>query len=239
MSASVLAGRRIVVTRAVQQGQPLVDEIHSHGGVAVVLPLIEIQDAEDGGEGLRRCLEALTEIDWLVVLSPNGAVRVVDLVDPAICRLAVIASGTAAVFEDAGWTVDLIPEITSSEGLLAAFRRTQVRGRVVIAQAAGGRRVLADGLAADGIDVESVVAYRNLVASIDTAAAEAAREADTVVFASPSAVRRYVDAVGLVPKRSVCIGTVTAAEAKEAGFEVTVSSEPTTASLLVALGQYR
>lgn len=235
MNNPVLAGRRIVVTRAVAQGQPLVDAIRLHGGEVVVLPLIEIRDAEDGGAELRDCLRALTKDDWLVVLSPNGASRVVSLLGPDSCRLAVIASGTGSVFVDAGWTIDLMPETASSEGLLEDFGSVEVRGRVLIAQAEGGRTVLADGLRARGVDVEVAVAYRNVVPTIDEHVVDAARKADSVVFASPSAVRRYADVVGVIPANAVCIGTVTAAEAAQAGFEVSTAASPTTDAQLAAL----
>lgn len=235
MNESLFAHRRIVVTRAVAQGQPLVDQIERLGGESVVLPLIEIRDAEDDGDALRRVVCSLESDDWLVVLSPNGSTRVVPLLAPGTCKLAVIASGTGSAFVEAGWTIDLMPETASSEGLLEVFGSVELHGRVVIAQAEGGRQVLADGLRSRGVDVDTVVAYRNMVPTIDERAVDAARGADTVVFASPSAVRRYVDAVGVLPRSAVCIGSVTAAEATQAGFEVSIASAPTTDAQLAAL----
>jgi uroporphyrinogen-III synthase len=230
-----LAGRHVVVTRAVAQAQPLIDAIEALGGVAIALPLLEIRDATDGGAALRHELAALRSEDWLVVLSPNGAERILDHLVPNSCRLAVLASGTASVFEAKGWVVDLTAELASSEGLLDAFWGVEVEGRVVIAQAEHGRPFLSDGLRREGVEVRVVQAYRNLAPKVDSSAVDAARDADTVVFASPSAVARYIDTVGVKPSGAVCIGAVTADAAIAAGFEVVAAATPTIEALLAAL----
>ncbi len=235
MNAPGLVGRRIVITRARQQAEALARAVAEQGGEVISLPLLEIRDASDGGAELRAGLESLSANDWLVVLSPNGARRVAGLIEPGSCKLAVVAAGTAAVLEDAGWTVDLLPTIGSADGLLESFADQTIDGVVLIAQAEGGRRNLADGLQTRGVDVRTVVAYRNVAARVDDAAVQRARGADTVVFTSPSAVERYVDAVGVVPCEAVCIGSVTATSARDSGFSVTVAAAPTTESLLAAL----
>jgi uroporphyrinogen-III synthase len=235
VTIGALAGRRVVVTRAVAQAQPLIDSIEELGGVAIALPLLEIRDAADGGAALRHELAVLRGEDWLVVLSPNGAQRIVDHLAPNSCRLAVLASGTASVFEAKGWVVDLTAELASSEGLLDAFSGVEVEGRVVIAQAEHGRPLLSDGLRREGVEVRVVQAYRNLSPNVDSSAVDAARDADTVVFASPSAVARYVDTVGVKPSGAVCIGAVTADAARAAGFEVVAAATPTLDALTSAL----
>lgn len=235
MTGETLADRRIVVTRASPQARPLRDAIADLGGEVISLPLLEIQDAADGGTALLANLGSLTTKDWLVALSPNGARRIIEHIEPNACRLAVVASGTAAVFEQAGWTVDLLPEIPSSQGLLDAFDDLVVDGRVLVAQAEGGRRNLVEGLRERGVAADSVIAYRNIAPVVDDDALQAARAGDTVVFASPSAVVRYVELVGTTPIDSVCIGSVTAASARGAGFRVTVASAPTTEALITAL----
>ncbi len=227
-----LAGRQIVVTRATPQAAPLIAAIAERGGEAISLPLLEILDAEDGGLALRDALAELTAGDWLVVLSPNGARRVVEhaeaaLLTPGACSIAVIASGTGAVLEAAGWTVHLRPDAASSEGLLSAFDTISITGRVLIAQAEVGRTVLADGLRERGVDVSTVAAYRNVMPELEPATVEDALRADTVVFASPSAVDRYTEHVGTTPTRALCIGGVTAARALTLGYEVSIAPEPT------------
>ena len=150
-------------------------------------------------------------------------------------NLAVIASGTEKVFADVGLTADLIAEIASSVGLLASFEHVELDGRVLIAQAKNGRTELLEGLTARGIDVESIAAYQNVMPELDPEAIESAREADVVVFASPSAVERYVGHVGVTPTAAVCIGDVTAETARKLAFSVTTATAPTVDAILAAL----
>jgi len=227
-----LEGRRIVVTRSVAQSASLIEAIETAGGDVVPLPLLEIRDAADGGQALRVALSSLSSGDWLAVLSPNGAARVVKEIPANVCKLATIGSGTASAFRDAGWAVDLVPDIASSEGLVLAFDEQVSPARVIIAQAEGGRTVLADGLRDRGFDVDVVIAYRNQVPLVDPKAVEESRTADTVVFASPSAVSRYLDVVGTTPIDALCIGSVTERAARAAGFNVTVAAEPTVEAIL-------
>lgn len=235
-----LGGRRIIVTRAAPQAASLISAIRELDGQAIELPLLDIVEPEDGGAALRDALAELHEGDWLVVLSPNGARRVVAhaeaaLLTPGACAIAVIASGTGGILEAAGWTVHLRPDSASSEGLLSAFGTITILGRVLIAQAESGRTVLAEGLRERGIDVQTVTAYRNVMPALDPNVVEAADTADTVVFASPSAVERYVEHVGTKPAEAVCIGGVTAATALAAGFEITIAPEPTVDAIISLL----
>jgi len=237
---SNLADRQIVVTRSVAQAETLSSAIRARGGHVVGLPLIEIQDPADGGSALRDGLADLSEGDWLVVLSPNGARRVVEhadsaLMSPSACAIAVIASGTGAVLEAEGWTVHLRPDVASSEGMLSALNMLTISGKVLIAQAEEGRTVLADGLRERGVAVETVAAYRNVLPELDAEVTEAARNADTVVFASPSAVSRYIEHVGMSPNRALCIGGITAARALAAGFDVSIAAEPTVEAIVKLL----
>ena len=227
-----------MVTRAKPQAEGLTKQIERCGGVAIGLPLLEIIDAEDGGVALLDAVGRLEADDWLVLLSPNGARRVVTAAThPKRSQLAVIATGTAAVFEHAGWSVDLVPEVASSVGLLEAFGEVEINGRVVIAQAENGRAELAEGLRAQGVEVEVVIAYRNVMPPLDGDVAMAAADSDVVVFASPSAVERYIQSVGSIPSAAVCIGAVTAAAATEAGFEVVMCGAPTVDEIIEALEQ--
>lgn len=231
---AAIQGRQIVVTRAVRQAAPLIEAIDAAGGEPVALPLLEIVGPADGGASVREALADSSADDWLVVLSPNG-VRYLpgDLEFPG--RIAAIASGTRAALEDRGLEVDLMAEVPSSMGLLNAFGDVTVDGRVIIAQAEGGRTELADGLRERGEAVTVVHSYRNSMPPLDAQTVAAATSAALVVFASPSAVERYVAHVGYRPNRAVAIGAVTAAEASAAGFRVTTAVAPTTEAIMDAV----
>lgn len=233
MTERPLDGVRVVVTRAVPQAQPLTAAIKEVGGTPVALPLLKLVDAEDGGEALRAAVSEGTAYDWLVVLSPNGAVRLPE--GPFPGKVAAIAAGTAKALDEKGYAVDLIPTTASSLGVLEAFANVNFEGRVIIAQAEVGRPELADGLRERRVEVDVVAAYRNVMPEVADEVAAEARDADVVVFASPSAVTRYAEHVGSSPKRAVCIGTVTAAQAEAAGFSVVVAKAPTTEAIMATL----
>ncbi len=231
-----LDGRQVVVTRAVPQAAPLIEALAACGAVPLSLPLLEIVDAVDDGAALQDALLLLGDSDWLVVLSPNGAKRVLRLDLPDVRpKLAVIASGTGTEFSAFGWPADLVPDVASSVGLLDAFAKVDIAGRVLIAQAEAGRTELATGLMSRGIEVDVVAAYRNVMPALDEPTVDAARRADVVVFASPSAVERYVTKVGKAPTAAVCIGAVTAETAVAAGFVVTTAQAPTVEAIVTAV----
>lgn len=222
-----LSGRRIVVTRAVDQAGDLAERLVAHGAEVILLPTIAVVDAEDGGAALRAAQAAIDEASWWVVTSPNGARRVADaLVGRPAGRPWVAAVGTATATA-LGRPVDLVPADQIAEGLVEEFPVGS--GVVVLAQAAEARSVLADGLAAKGWTVRTVTAYRTVVGPVWLrddprwqAAREAARTADAVVFTSGSTARGWARLVDLpLPAATVAIGPAAAAVARQESLKIT------------------
>lgn len=221
-AAAVLRGRRVAITRA-EPGE-LGARLAALGATVVHVPLIATTAPEDGGVALAAALARLSQFDWLVVTSANGA-RAVGAAarDVPAVRLAAVGPSTAAALgELAGRPVDLVPAAARAEGLLEEFPARPVL--VLLAQADQARPVLADGLAAVGHDVEVVVAYRTVERPPTDAETAQLAAADAVVLASGSAARAYaaaVDPTGAAGRPVVvCIGPVTAEAARAAGVEV-------------------
>lgn len=232
-----LAGRRVVVTRATEQAGDLVERLQILGAEPIEVPLIAVVDASDGGAALRAALE--TPPDWIVVTSANGAARVLDAM-PEPCRessrFAVVGPMTASVLERAGVQPALIPTRFVAESLVEVFPIGS--GRVVVAQAAGPRSVVADGVAAKGWQVDVVEAYRTIPVTPRPEALAAAKASDAILFTSASTVRSFLTAAGAdaVPPVVVCIGPITAAAATDAGIAVTaVPDEHTIPAMVAAL----
>lgn len=237
-----LSGRRVVVTRAEDQAGSFADRLRVLGAEPVMAPLIAIVAPSDGGESLTRALGRTRDYDWLVLTSPNGVERVLDALAGDVAalgatRVAVVGPGTAARLEAHGRRPDLVPERAVAEGLLDAFDAT-VDGpaSILLAQAAGARAVLVDGLRARGHRVDTVEAYRTEATPLTDEAAHAIVAADAITFTSASTVRSYVAAGGLdwVPPVVACIGPITAATARELGLEVTFHADPHTLDGLIA-----
>ena len=234
-----LAGRRVVITRAAEQAGRLRRLLEEAGATVVELPTIAVADPVDGGEALR---DAMREPwDWVVVTSPNGARRAVAAAGGRASALAlawaVVGPGTAAALAEVGVTAALVPARFVAEGLLEVFPAPPPDrpGRVLLAQAAAARPVLAEGLLELGWHVTTVVAYRTVPVSPPADLLAAARDADAVAFTSVSTVEGFIGALGPDGRLPVVvtIGPVTAAAARDRGLEVAAVADPHTLEGLV------
>jgi len=115
-------------------------------------------------------------------------------------RVAAIGPATA----EAWGSVDLVPAVSTQEGLLAELPRPA--GRVLFAGAEGARPLLAEALGAD-----VAVLYRTRPVRVEV-------DGDLAVVASPSAARALAAANPSVPV--VSIGPETTAAAVAAGLRV-------------------
>ena len=223
-----LAGRRIVVTRSRAQASQLSARLRDLGAEPLEVPAIRITEPADGGAALRAAVVAIATYDWLILTSPNGVERTLELVADvrslAGTRIAAIGPGTAAALRAHRIEADLVPERFVAEALLGAF--PDGPGRVVLARAAVARDVLPDGLRAKGWDVDVVEAYRTLGAELPAHVLDRAAGADAITFTSSSTVERFVAQAGRdrVPPVVACIGPVTAATAREHGLRVDIEA---------------
>ncbi|MCP4435353.1 MAG: uroporphyrinogen-III C-methyltransferase [Actinomycetia bacterium] len=229
-----LFGRSVVVTRAKAQAGGLADLLSRRGADVIVAPTIEVVDADDGGASLRAAIDGIATANWVVVTSPNGAERLADSLrdarDLAGVSVAAIGPGTASALAEHRLVADLVPGRHVAESLLEEFPDPPAGGgRVVILRAQEGRDVLPDGLAERGWTVELVPAYRTVPAVPADSLRERIEAADAVLFASSSAVRNWVAAMGgTCPPVVGAIGPITAQTASDAGMPVGVQPEQST-----------
>jgi uroporphyrinogen-III synthase/ribosomal protein S18 acetylase RimI-like enzyme len=236
-----LAGVRVVVTRPRTQAASLVGALEDLGAVAVPVPVIEITDPPDGGAALRAGLQGLENGDWIVVTSPNGAARVAAALRGCLLErgvsVAAIGPGTKRQAETLGLRVDLVPSSSIAEGLLDYLPGPRAGGgTMLLARAESARSVLPDGLRARGWTVKDVAAYRTVGLPVAASDVTACRHADVVAFTSASTVSHLVAGVGAsnLPPIVACIGTATAARARELGLRVDVSAAEHTIPGLVS-----
>lgn len=190
---------KIVVTRPRDQAGPLVERLEALGHDVVSCPLIEIVPTGEGPvdtEGY----------DWVVLTSPNGAEAFARRRRGPLPKVAAIGPGTTETLRAHGLEPDLVPRVSTQEGLLAEFPRPP--GRVLVAAARGARRKLIDELGAD---------FAPLYDTVLVQPAEAP-SGDLVVLASASAARSFA-ALG-VRIRAVSIGPQTTRAAEQHGLEV-------------------
>ena len=241
MSRSPLAGRTILVTRPAGRAARLVNLLDQKGARAIVAPAIELRPARSAA--LTAALKdlAVGRFAWIVLTSPATVAMLADRLDgpPDVhAKVAAIGDGTAEAFERwAGRKPDRVARTFTTEGLARAFPKGS--GRVLCARADIAPEGLEDTLAAKGWTPTRVDAYRTVFPkSLPAEAREAlaAGEVDAVTFTSASTVRGFTAALGKVrgTPKVVCIGPVTAREARVHGYKVHAVADPHTTDGLVA-----
>jgi uroporphyrinogen-III synthase len=185
---------RILLTRPEGRNDELADRLRSLGHDVVCVPLIAVEPLGDDPVELE-------DYDWLIVTSVTGAREVRRRARGRPKRTAAIGRATA----DALGGADLVPRVSTQEGLLAELPRPA--GRVLFAGAEAARRLLVDELDADFLPLYRTRELRS-----------ALPEAELVVLASPSAARAFASAGGDAP--AVSIGPETTAAAESTGIRV-------------------
>ncbi len=232
-----LAGRRVVVTRPVEQAASLAELVREQGAEPVVVPLIEVVDVPAGMAELAAF--DLRTFDWVVITSPNVAERVERLHPAALGeirpRIAAVGTATAAALT----RCDLVPETQRAVGLLAAMPAAPAdrSGSVLVVQSADAAPTLADGLTAAGWRVSVCQPVRAVPATLSAGQQLAALAADAVLFASGSAARAWVSVLGTTtPPIVVAMGPQTGADVEAAGLKVSlVATDHSLAGLVTAL----
>ena len=186
---------RVLVTRPHGQADELLRRLAELGHDPVHCPLIAVEPLGDGPVNV-------SAYDWVIVTSANGARELRRRAAGPLPLVAAIGRATAEAMGGA----DLVPRVSTQEGLLAELPRPA--GRVLFAAAEGARRLIVDELAAD-----FVALYRTRPVLPD-----APPEADLAVLASPSQARAFAALGTAIP--AVTIGPETTRAAHDAGLAV-------------------
>jgi uroporphyrinogen-III synthase len=224
-----LVGRKVVVTRSLEQSSELTRALKAAGAQVIAVPTIAIVEPLDGGAELRACVARFKTYKWIVVTSANAARRLVELAPAKWPKIAVVGKRTASALPVA---VDLVPARSDGAGLVEAFPKGT--GRVLVPQGDRASSVVVDGLRAKGWTVDTVVAYRTVSITVTPKVASRVAAADAITFTSPSTLDAFVGRP--LPSVVVVIGQATAAAARKKGFAVSaVAARPTPAAIVSAL----
>ena len=186
---------KVLLTRPAGRNERLAEALRELGHEVFVEPLIAVQPLGDEPVDL-------DGYDWLIVTSVTGAQELRRRGRGQAERVAAIGRATA----DALGGADLIPEVSTQEGLLAELPRPA--GRVLYAGAESARRVLIDELEADFVPL-----YRTRQLRPATTP-----DADVVILASPSAAKALAELGRKLP--AVTIGPETTKAAEEHSIRV-------------------
>jgi uroporphyrinogen-III synthase len=251
-AAKTLAGKRVVVTRAAEQSQPLIAALREQGAVPVVLPLVAFAPPNDLAP-LDESIRNAGAYDWVFLTSQN-ALRalqersaVLELQLPRVLsgvRIAAVGPVTAEAARSAGLEIAYVAK--KHQGVaLAEELAAQVKGkRVLLPRSDRANRDLVDTLNRLGARVSEVVAYKTVASSeqeMQRHEAVLRDGADAVLFFSPSAVHHLFDLLGSVrflgfshDAAFAAIGPVTEKALREAGVTRIVAARDTTVDATVA-----
>ncbi len=250
MSALPLAGRRVLVTRALQQAGRLSEGLRALGAEPVEVPVLEIV-APESYAPLDEALQHLDRYDWLILTSSNtlqavGARCALFGVNPANAeglKVAAVGSATAEAARHDGFEVTVVPESYVAESLVESLRDQVAGKRILLARAAMARDVIPDALRTAGAQVDVIEAYRN---AMPKGAPEQLRQAvlgglDAATFTSSSSVTHLAEAARVAgiawPSASVpaiSIGPITSQTLRELGCEPAVEANPSDIPGLIA-----
>ena len=251
--AGTLDGRTVMVTRPRAQAEALAEQLRARGARVIVAPAIRLVPAP--AKAIDRAVDraAAGEFAWVVVTSRTGAETLLARIAARghaprdlRAKVAAVGDGTAGVLRRGGLRPALVPPSFTTESLGRAMPKGT--GTVLLARADIAPEGLERVLGRKGWTVERVDAYRTRYPGtlpVVARRALAAGTVDAVVFTSASTVRGYLKAAGGVLRhpamaaaghepKVVCIGPVTAAEARAAGLRVHATAEPHTIEGLVA-----
>jgi uroporphyrinogen III methyltransferase/synthase len=241
-----LAGRTIVITRALSQAAEFVTELERHGARVLLSPTIEIAEPESY-ERLDESIDHLYGYDWIIFTSVNGVDyflrrletrghQIDELDDLRICA---IGDATAERLTAAQVHVDVIPDEFKAEGVFAALARyvggtESLKGlNVLIPRAAVARDFLPSALEQAGARCDVVTVYRTVQPEgLDrgrVSAMLAGGAADCIAFTSSSTVRNLAQLFDTQKLSDVlsgvviaCIGDITAKTAAEYGLRTDI-----------------
>jgi uroporphyrinogen III methyltransferase/synthase len=251
-SESALAGKRVVITRAARQSVELLEKLARLGAMPILLPLVAFSAPEDYGP-LDAALDRLEQFDWIIFTSENAVRAVVKRagvrgnlrnVPGRRSRAAAVGPTTATAAERAGFFVDYQAQ-THSGAALANELGEKLRGQTIfLPRSDRANPDLPQLLKKYGAEVIEVVAYRTVTPvnlDEDKIAAIINGEVEAILFFSPTAVEHFVEIVGKEELRNLqnqsaitAVGPITANALRQAGVDILLVAEDTTADAVVA-----
>lgn len=249
-----LYGKRVLVTRALEQAGSLSEKIRALGGEAIEFPTIKIIEPGDYGP-LDRAIDRIDKYNWLIFTSRNGvkfflrrlADRGKDIRDLKGVCLGTIGPKTKNALAAYGLKAAFVPAGYRAEEIAAGLRdKIRTGDHILLPRADIARKFLKEALSGMGANVEEVTAYRTVLAdgNYDTIKDLLARGGIHIItFTSSSTVRNFKKmldepllAQALEKVSVACIGPVTAQTAEEMGLKVDiVASEYTIEGLVESI----
>ncbi|MGE4318427.1 MAG: uroporphyrinogen-III synthase [Deferribacterales bacterium] len=222
----------VLITREADKTAKFAALLKKAGHVPYSLPMIECVPVDADVSG---------HYDYGVFTSLNAVKYFEPYRDSvAFGKIAAVGSATSEALTEAGYTVDMMPDEYSAEGLKKLFSGIDLRGRRILLAGAETRAgdfhtwLKMNGCAADIVTIYKTAAVKRSREEIDSFIRR--NGIDVITFASPSAVRAFFDSCG-TDRALVAIGRTTAEEIKKYGYECYVPGEYTLEGMIKIIDQ--
>jgi|SRR5271169_1212499 len=250
--ANVLKGKRVVVTRAAEQSEPLVQALRETGAVPVLVPMVAFGPPEDPAL-LDEAIQGMGQYDWIFLTSQNAlralqersqllGISLVKALDGI--RIAAVGPATAGAARSAELKIEYVATKHQGVGLAEELAGEMKGRRVLLPRSDRANPELVQRLERLGATVKEIIAYKTIRPDrkgLDKAAELMREGADAVLFFSPSAVHHLQDVLGNerfleFSRRTVfaAIGPVTEQALRAAKIDRVVSAGDTTVVAVLA-----
>ena len=239
-----LEGKRIAITRPIDQSDEFAGILSRLGGEPVKFPVIAIAPP-DSWNAADKAIFNLERYSWLIFTSTNGVQsfvgRLIELekdIQESLSSVKICAVGlkTADAVEGYGLRVDFIPEEFRGEAIVEGFKEIGAEGeKILLPRAQVGREILPEELTKMGMKVDVVPVYKIIRPKIDASWFKMMlnrKEIDVVTFTSGSCVRNFIELMGsgeykilLSGIKIACISPVTADAVRKYGLEADIVPE--------------
>jgi len=222
----------VVITRTPSQSKKLIQELIDLGFNVIARPTIEITSPDDQGAALTNAIQSLSDYEWVILTSSNGATEFVKAVNrigiQELPKIAVIGSSTERTLDNLGIKASLRPNQQVAEGLLEIFPSPEDRNKVLLPVATKSRELLPKALNEKGWNVDLVHSYKTIKPKHFQPFDNKKYNADYVVFTSPSTAINFIEMYGKenLPEQIISIGPVTSEEIKKRDLTVYREAAP-------------
>ncbi len=259
MSEQPLAGFTLVITRSEDRGEGLLRGLAALGARVISVPTIRFAPASDPAP-LVSALHSIPRFRWILFTSATGvhyffeaAEKIgISLEGFRGLRFGVVGPATAAALGAFNIRAERIAASSDARSLAEALVGTGASERLgpddpcLLPQSEIARPELGHLLREAGVPVTAVTVYRTLTEDPERAqpflkALEGDEEIDGIAFASPSAVRSFLQMTHphgeqAIREKPICvfsIGPTTSAAIRERGLQVAREASPHTQKALI------
>lgn len=253
-----LFGKRILVTRALEQAGDFTKLLEREGAEPITFPTIKTV-APPSPKPLDRAIKRLSTYDWAIFTSVNGVKYFVerlkktgyDIRELKGVRICAIGPRTEEAVKALGIRVDLTPKEYRAEAIISSLGKRGIKGkRFLLARALKAREILPIEIKRLGGSIDVVPAYKTVRPVKEAGELKGMLSkggVDVVTFTSSSTVTNFM---GLFKKKEealkllkgvkvACIGPITADTAREYGLSVDIMPDKyTIPGLTRALSDY-